>query len=200
MTPKFHPSDGLMLDFAAGRASVGTQLAIGVHLHACDRCQVLLTALEELGGLALEAIEPVPAGDVIPQDKLARASLGCQPQQPLADPLRLASARLRWAGLGVSLGQLPLTGSSEKAYLVRVRGGASVPEHTHTGRELVAVKSGGFSDGTRDFVAGDFIETQDGDEHHLVAHAGQTCVCVIVLQSKIRLKGTASWVQPFIGL
>ncbi len=203
MRPDKHPSDLLIMDFTAGRASEGARLAVSVHLADCRQCRLLVAALDELGGLVLNNIEPAPMGAAKAGDAL-RAAVTAQGGEPppfdASAVMGEALKRLRWAGPGLALRSIPLHASPERAYLIRVREGVTVPHHEHTGRELVAVWAGGFSDGERDFTAGDFVETRRGQEHGLIAHPGAPCICLIVLEAPIQFKGVARWLQPILGL
>ena len=68
MTISHHPPEDLLADFAAGRLEEAHQLVVGVHVAGCARCGRFVQAIEQLGGLALEDVEPVPvASDAFEQ-------------------------------------------------------------------------------------------------------------------------------------
>ena len=60
MTINHHPPEDLLGDFAAGRLEEAHQLVVGVHVAGCARCARFVQAIEQLAGLALEDIQPVP--------------------------------------------------------------------------------------------------------------------------------------------
>ena len=58
MSIKHHPSEDLLIAYAAGRLDEGQSLAIATHLGVAAPAVATLRALEELAGAALEDIEP----------------------------------------------------------------------------------------------------------------------------------------------
>ncbi len=63
-TPAQHPSETLLLEYAAGTLREPQALALATHLAFCPDCRRHATLLDGLGGALLDAIdpEPMPAG------------------------------------------------------------------------------------------------------------------------------------------
>ncbi|MFO1280908.1 MAG: cupin domain-containing protein [Burkholderiales bacterium] len=56
-----------------------------------------------------------------------------------------------------------------RSSFVRLRGGSRVARHRHTGNEEVVVIAGQVRIGGVDLVAGDYLYTEAGEEHDVVA-------------------------------
>ncbi len=67
MTAEHHPSDVMLLAFAAGALDEAQRLAVALHVSGCARCRAFVDAMEHVGGIMLESLPPTP---------LAEASLG----------------------------------------------------------------------------------------------------------------------------
>ena len=50
MTPTHHPSDALLLSYAAGTTAEAEALAMSTHLTFCPECRARLAAAEAVGG------------------------------------------------------------------------------------------------------------------------------------------------------
>jgi putative transcriptional regulator len=70
--------------------------------------------------------------------------------------------------------------------LLRVRPGASVPQHGHRGSELICVLEGAFEDGAERYAAGDFSAAGDRHSHSQRADAAQGCLCLIATHGRLR--------------
>ena len=63
MVPSHHPSDDLLIAYAAGAQEDPVALAVATHLALCPRCRKEVSRLEELGGVFLESQEPMCLGE-----------------------------------------------------------------------------------------------------------------------------------------
>lgn len=75
-----------------------------------------------------------------------------------------------------------------KTRLLRMAGGASVPNHTHEGDEFTLVLEGGFSDSGRHYLPGDVSAADDHVTHRPVADP-EGCTCLIVTTAPLRMTG-----------
>jgi putative transcriptional regulator len=111
--------------------------------------------------------------------------------RPLRDYLGDDMARLRWKPMmpGVRAVDLPMTSKGGAgARLVRMRGGASVPRHSHDGVELALILEGGFTDKLGHFLRGDLAVGDETVDHHPVADA-EGCLCLSVTMGSLRFTG-----------
>ncbi len=75
-----------------------------------------------------------------------------------------------------------------KTRLLRMAGGAAVPNHTHDGEEYTLVLEGGFTDNGRHYLPGDVSAADDHVTHRPVADP-EGCICLIVTTAPLRMTG-----------
>jgi putative transcriptional regulator len=191
MSPAHHPQDEILLDYAAGALAGPEALVIATHLALCATCRKTAQLLDDVGGVMLNEL---PAASV-DADGLARL-FDRGESRSAATPSRLSSdsvypapllacmpsgpQALRWwpllPGLSVSVLRSPPGGP--RAWLLRGRPRRSLPRHGHSGRELVCVVEGSFSDETGTYDRGSFAAFETGLKHRVAA--GQNgCLCVV---------------------
>jgi len=79
MSINHHPDEATLLSYAAGSLPLAFELLVACHLRSCPHCQARVAEAEALGGMLLEALEPVP---VAGRDELMKLM---QPEP--ADPM-----------------------------------------------------------------------------------------------------------------
>jgi putative transcriptional regulator len=212
MTPKHHPSEALLMDYASGTLDAARELVIGAHVAACEACAREIALMETVGGAMLESLPPAAvAPDALAtvlgriERPVAAAPVGVDQK---SDWIRVPSAvleaaktRRRWAAPGVWVA--PVTGDrrGQRAYLLRIGNGMSVPRHTHRGTELVIVLKGAYADGEACHRAGDFAENAVELVHQPEATQDGECICLIAADGALVPR---DWVgrlfQPFVGI
>src|SRR5262249_7956365 len=152
-----------------------------------------------LGGLMLDEIEPMPVEEAslgrimarlnepeAPKPPVAAAISIDQPghhvPRPLRDLLGMPLEGLAWKSLirHIEAFPLPVERARYASRLLRVAGGAAVPEHGHGGEEMVLVLQGGLTDVNGHFLPGDCSITDASVIHRPFADRGQACVCLVV--------------------
>lgn len=203
--PRFHPSQTLLVDYAAGSLGEASAVLVATHIALCPECRLEVARLEAVGGALIEAIEPVALahGDV--ESVLRRLDDGAEVHKPTpdfdAETRRLVPAPLRhhiggnlrdirWKSMGaVRQVDLPMTRPGGHARLIRLRGGDKVPRHTHDGLEMTIVLAGGFSDETGHYERGDMAVAGSNVTHAPIADTGEDCICFAVVDGSIKLSG-----------
>lgn len=205
MSPRHHPADALLVDYAAGAMKEPMALLVATHLALCPQCRNQVETLESVGGALLETIEPADVDDATLDALMARLDdHGVEDDVPadrhddgdplLPQPLRgyvgTSLTQLRWQGIGsfqyVDMG---LGNGDTRTRLMRIAPGTAMPQHTHEGNELTLVLSGGFSDGALSFRRGDVAITDDTVDHRPIADAGEPCICLAVTDAPLKLTG-----------
>lgn len=208
--PEHHLPDELLLAYATGTASAPIALLVASHLTLCPACREKAATYEAVGGalLAEAAIDTrgaVDGGEPTLDDGaldalLARLDAPREPEpEPVYDPdgvlpaplvRRVGAFRdLRWRWLapdthGVKVmdrpGHLPVR-------LVRIRPGAVLPPHDHTGVERALILGGGWSDEVGHFERGDvaYVEA-DRTDHRQVILDAVPCVALVVNDAPLR--------------
>jgi putative transcriptional regulator len=197
-----HPTLAMLSAYAAGSASDGVSLLVAAHLTYCAACRARVAGLE---AVAAEVLSGAAAADVPPSLDACLARLdapeaprprrvavapGVLPR-PVAEVVGAPFSEIRWRFLmpGVSECVLPVGTRAERVSLLRVRPGAGVPAHTHTGEEATLVLAGALRDGDRTFGVGDVAVATADDDHHPCAGPGRDCVCLAVLGGGVRFTG-----------
>ena len=206
MMPDFHPGQELLMDYAAGSQREPVALLVATHLTMCSSCQAEVTRLESLGGAMLETLEPEAMPDEALDHALARLESsdrtepGPAPEPPAGDPrlprpLRdylggsLDGAAWRRRGVFAELALLE-DAPGFKTRLLRIKGGSTLPQHTHEGTELTLVLAGGFRDAGGHYRPGDVAQADAAVDHQPVADPGEDCLCLAVTDAPLRLTGT----------
>jgi len=70
--------------------------------------------------------------------------------------------------------------------LIRAMPGASVPVHSHHGRELTLVLMGGFHDETGQFGPGDLESATPETKHRPIADPGEVCINLALTDAPLR--------------
>lgn len=200
---KHHLTDQLLIGYAAGSLPEAFSLVIATHVSLCDDCRARLGAFEALGGEVLEqaAAAPLDAASLAATLRLIGDS-GPARRDP-AKPVRtslfpaplcdyvggdLDSVRWRRIGGGVAQAILP-TSSAASVRLLRIPGGAKVPDHGHRGLELTLVLQGAFRDDSDRFGPGDIEVADEAMVHRPVAEVGPDCICLAATDAPLRFQG-----------
>lgn len=189
-----HLPESMMMAYAAGTASEEEALFIACHLTLCPHCRDRLAGLEAIGGALLDAspapddgVEDLLAGLL---DRLDEPAPVVEP--PVVDPDGVLPAplaarvgpfsRLSFTPVYPGVGRHLVAGVASEGMpmrLFRLKPGSTVPEHTHVGRELTLVLTGGFTDAFGHFTRGD-VEVRHDESHSLQIDPGEPCIVLSV--------------------
>jgi putative transcriptional regulator len=211
---RHHPSPELLLDYATGALDEAVALVVAGHVALCPECRARVRALEAVGGALLEAATPV----AVPEDLRARtlaaldAPHGRRAAAPrirdlaLPAPVRERLDRpldeLPWKRVGSFYEEyvLPVGAGGRRVSLLRIPPGRAMPEHDHRGHEYTLVLAGSYADEEGVFRRGDFDAKESGHAHRPVAGDGEPCLCLVVLDAPVRLRGMLRVLNPFLRI
>ena len=193
-----HPTDALLAQYAAGDMGEAVSLAVAAHLTYCPTCRAKVAEYEAMFGgvMAAEpALAEAPSADLLARlDEVETTAKPKVAQGPL--PRALADQ------IGVDFDDIPwkfrlpgvmeyefIDKNGEKASLLKVRPGASVPQHTHEADELTVVFDGLLEDGGARYGIGDFAIADHTVDHHPQAGGDRTCICLAVLTGGLTFTG-----------
>lgn len=215
--PSHHLDDAFLLDYAAGNTSEAVSLLIATHLALCPECRARAEELEALGGAMLESLAPTAVDHDALSAVLARldASDEVEPSvlappandegqvpsipMPLRGYLNAEPDALTWQPVIRGLEEYELDAGGAKTKLLRIKPGASMPQHTHEGRELTLVLEGSYDDEIGHFGRGDVAILDDDHDHRPIAGPGQDCICLTVIDAPLRLTGRfGRFLNPFV--
>lgn len=213
--PDHHPEDERLLAHATGASSEAEALLIATHLALCPACRAEVRRLEAAAAAIVDDLAPVAVGAGLLERTLARLDEPEPPPvarprldaetervvpRPLRDYLGGSLGSLRWHGVPGGPREIDLpTSDGHTARLLRIRGGAAMPAHTHAGSELTLVLAGAFSDEYGHYRRGDVSTAGPELTHRPVADPGEACLCLAVQDGPVRLTGTLGrLINPFI--
>lgn len=210
-TIRHHLTENILMGYATGSLPEAFNLVVATHVSLCDDCRVTLAGYEALGGAVLEdmaagteaslaatltRIAAAPAEVPVP----ARTR-GIFPA-PLQDYVGGDLAAVKWKGLGGGVAQAILpTARDASVRLLRIPGGAVMPDHGHRGMEMTLVLQGAFRDTTDWFGVGDVEVADAALTHQPVAEAGPDCICLAATDAPLRFRAfIPRMVQGFLRI
>jgi putative transcriptional regulator len=217
MTIRHHPTRTLLIAYASGTTSEAEALAISTHMAFCPECRAAAKAAEAIGGALLDSVARSPMSTGALMSVLARLDEGGEETPspgsvssavPSGLPRGLASyvsealTRSDWRMMAPGIKQLPLHVSGRgKAWLLKLKPGTVLPEHTHRGTELTLLLSGSYTDEIGHFARGDMAELDDAVTHRPVVDQGETCIALVITEAPLKFHGwMARLAQPLIGI
>lgn len=217
MIPTHHPSDTLLIAYAAGTTTEAEALAISTHLTFCPDCRAKDMAAEAVGGALLDGIEAAPMRVGTLQSTLARLDdvaptapkhttrpKGMPEGLPTSLATYAADALLEtgWRVVAPGIRQLAFhTAGVTKARLLKLKPGTVLPEHGHQGTELTILLAGSYTDELGHFERGDMAELDESIAHRPVVDEGAECLALIVTAAPLRFRSwMARLAQPLIGI
>jgi len=209
----YHPSIEILTDYAAGSLPLAHSLCVSTHLERCPECQQQIRKLEMLGSHLFDQASTDSRQLSNLKDSFF-ATLNEQVEQDNDDhPLETHSAEMDWNDYAVpnslrqfikksydDLNWMRLSPSFKIATLyneeggaqialTRVKAGAHMPTHTHTGDEITLVLEGAFSDESGVYRQGDFISRDHSHKHKPIVTKDAECICLTVLDAPIEFTG-----------
>ena len=218
-TIKHHPTDALLMAYAAGTLPEAFSLAVATHVSMCDACRAQVASYEAVGGSVLEGVGEASLSPSSFADTLALIEtdfLGTPEPMgpdtgvdaprdlpaPLQDYVGSSLSDIKWRKVGMGVKQAVLdTGGEGTARLLYIPAGAAMPDHSHQGTELTLVLRGAFRDEEDYFGPGD-IEVADHTHHHTpVADISEDCICLAVTDAPLKFSGLLPRLaQPFLRI
>ncbi len=197
-----HPGEDLLWDYYRGAASPGLALVVRTHLEACAACRADLRMFDGIGAAMMAQAESVAMSDNALDLALARIERPierpeaaapvpekAEVRQPaflegfeLPDSLMAFIVKDRyWAAPGVWMAPVEVgpQPKGERTYLMYVRTGMTMPQHTHRGLEATVVLKGRFSDHNGEYRVGDMAVCTPDDSHAPAISADGDCLCLI---------------------
>ncbi|SFE37071.1 ChrR family anti-sigma-E factor [Roseivivax sediminis] len=210
---RHHPTEALLMAYAAGTLPEAMELAIATHISLCDTCRAAYGGYDAVGGALLDRSDSADLSDgcltrtlarirtETPEPRRQSGSAGALPA-PLAGYVGESLEAVSWrpVGMGVRQAVIATTGEAT-ARLFHIPAGTAMPDHGHNGTELTLVLQGAFSDAGGTYARGDIEVATEADDHMPVADISADCICLAVTDAPLRFKG---WLprlaQRFVGI
>ncbi|MEM9784610.1 MAG: ChrR family anti-sigma-E factor [Pseudomonadota bacterium] len=221
-----HAPETLLADYASGSATPGLSLLVATHLTYAPEARARVSEFEAIGGAALQAAPQATVSEDLLTATLAAldarpcrsseceggadATASVLPRRLRADgdsdvlpaPIRRAlnGASPQWRFRLPGVSEAMIDGyDGEQVSLLRARPGASIPQHTHEGREITLIMQGALADGDRVYRRGDVAMNDEHDDHRPRIIGDETCICLIVMEGSLRFTGRFSRALNLLG-
>lgn len=210
MKANHHPSDDLLLEYAAGNMDEAQSLLVATHLALCPRCRKIVENAETLGGALIDAGPTSALSDGAldsvlnrlddPEDVSSAADIPGSITGDMGDvdlsipqPLRgylAGGSSVPWRRVAPGIHRHTLAVASERgtssAHLLKLAPETVVPHHGHHGEEMTLVLEGGYTDGGEHFVRGDVEQADPGIVHQPIVDADGPCLALVVTDAPLR--------------
>jgi putative transcriptional regulator len=202
--PQHHPQEDLLVGHASGHENAAVHLLVSVHEALCTQCRSAGIDLLSIGAAMLDDEHALPSLAMSGKSRArALASIAAEPPASAGRVATTATgpaatvefvlglrdrpeqADWRWRAPGVTEVRLPLAWNGIPATVARLRSGLHIPRHTHAGRELTLILSGGFRDAIGEYRAGDVADYDSSVSHDQVIDTDEDCLCLVVNQSRL---------------
>ncbi|MCB1800962.1 MAG: ChrR family anti-sigma-E factor [Gammaproteobacteria bacterium] len=198
MNISHHPTEDIIVAFAAGVLHPLLAVVVDRHIRICAQCESDLALASAIGVALLKR-----SVDELTSEQIQRTSTRLRrwSRRPGADRAEFSAERLlreadahldrclqqldgglSWRRISPKVSDYVVAGGrAPQAWLrlFRFSPGASVPQHTHAGDECTLVLRGSYEDQTGHYAAGDFCSA-DGDLAHSPKVVGdKPCIALI---------------------
>jgi putative transcriptional regulator len=204
MTPQHHPDPDDLLAYASGASPEWASLVVACHLTYCEECRSDVALMDDVGGVLLAELEaigdvalPTPPGAARTEPAREKTRIVSDVTRGLPQPIHeyFKDAVPRWRFLAPGVRQIPLSFSvgGIPAKVVEFKPGFTIPEHAHTGLEMVLVLDGELRDSvTKElFGSGDLSRRDLGSTHSQFVTSKDPCICLVV--SAAPIEPTSLW-------
>lgn len=201
---KHHLTDALLMGYSAGTLPEAFNVVVATHISMCDACRAALAEFDAVGGEvmmsgdavelaedSLEATLALIADNAFKKEEMKRAEqTKSNVPTPLHDYVGADLDSVKWRKIGGGVSQMVLSTSKDATVrLLKIPGGAAMPDHGHNGTELTLVLKGAFADDHDRFGVGD-VEVANEDLHHTpVAEPGEDCICLAATDAPLKFNG-----------
>ncbi len=196
-TAHYHPGEDLLWDYYRGAMTPGLALVVRTHLEMCGECRADMALFDGIGAALMADVEGVAMTETALDLALARIErpeaetpvVAKAVRKPaflegfeLPETLKSVAVKDRyWAVPGVwmapiDVGEAP---RGTKTYLMFVKAGMTMPQHTHRGVETTVVLKGRFSDHNGDYRVGDMAVCTSEDSHAPAISTEEDCLCLV---------------------
>lgn len=196
-TAHYHPGEDLLWDYYRGAMTPGLALVVRTHLEMCGECRADMALFDGIGAALMDEVDGVAMSETALDLALARIERpegetpvvktpGRRPAflEGFELPETLKSAVIKdryWAVPGVWMAPVDVGPAPKgtKTYLMFVKAGMTMPQHTHRGVETTVVLKGRFSDHNGDYRVGDMAVCTAEDSHAPAIAADEDCLCLV---------------------
>ncbi len=195
-----HLTDAILMGYSAGTLPEAFDVVVATHISMCDECRARMHEFDAVGGHLVEESDEAELSEGSFEATMAlitnesweeeerpiRAGESLFPT-PLRDYVGDDLDAVNWRKIGGGVQQAILqTEGDATVRLLRIPGGAAVPDHGHHGTEITLVLQGAFRDEADRFGPGDVEVADEHLEHKPVAEEGVDCICLAATDAPLK--------------
>ena len=193
MTPTYHPDPDDLMSYASGTAEEWRAVVVACHLTYCPECRDEVAALEDLGGALLDTLaDDAGAGSfvapAVPPPRASRPKVHSDSPiarlipRPLHAYFKEATPAWRFLAPGLKHVPISLMVGETPARLIQFKQGVVIPDHAHTGTEMVLVLDGVLEDraSKEAYRTGDLSRRDETTGRHgNIVTSPDGCICLV---------------------
>lgn len=206
-----HPELSLIEDYVAGVCSESAALVVATHLEYCPSCALHYQHCLQKAGDALCNVLPEKISPVA-ESVYSQAPFKETDQQENhykvdgVDDILLPQTiqhyckdtpKWRSVGKNLKIGKI-LKGANSSCNLFYLKQGASLPTHTHYGREYLMVLFGSLADENNMYQPGDMVVSDHTITH--TPYALSNCLCIAATDGPIQFTGKRGRMMNLLGI
>jgi len=207
--------DEWLVSYAAGSLTPARSLMISSYAAFHEKVRDKIRDAETIGGSLLENITPAAVDDALLDEVLGRLDAMPRSQTrsskingklfppPLADFIGADASDLHWHFMapGIRYVKLWKGAADERLWLLRAKGGITIPEHGHTGDEWTLILKGSYETELGRYRTGDIDVSDETTIHQPVIQPDEECICLVMTEGPIQTKSTIARIaQSITGL
>ncbi len=178
----------LIFDYASGNLGIAKSIFASTYLHINAGASRINNTFETLLGDILFENEGIPPANLKPSDCIKTSNnkiSNLDDESPLTKiigPLE----KLKWKNVFKGFKEYtPNIKDENELKLIKMDPGASVPLHSHGGREYILVLSGSFRDEFGNYNKGDLQINDQKIKHTPIACEDNGCVCLTITEQDV---------------
>lgn len=204
--------DLILAEYASSTLGESQSVLVASHLTLCPKCLKESERFDQIGGLfmseaedtaldsnlldkVLSRLDETKDNECKPDKNVVTSDLAMIPK-PIRDRLPPTLKIQNWKRLGKNIKYIDLPNTQPKTSmrLMKLSAGTKIPLHSHNGNEYTMVISGGFSDHYGSYQRGDVAVRDESDTHQPVVDDSEDCICFIVTEAPLKIKGVAGFI------
>ncbi len=212
--------DEAITDYAAGNLSPAKHAIIACLVELNPKAAKKSAFETDVAATLMAATQEVPLSLFFIEETLAKlpycasilkAANDCSKPGPTPKPLRdlMDGQGLRdivWKSFipGVAIHNVlgdRRTRFGERLYLLRIKGGMPMPEHSHIGEEWALILKGGYMSEGQHYARGDLHFADATMVHSPKIDIGEDCICLVMTEGPLKMKNwLTKIIQKLVGI
>ena len=179
----------LIFDFASGSLGPSKSIFASTYLYLNSKASSLGKAFENILGDNLLENDDVPMKNIKYSDCISSTrsdELSTKEQTTPITKLVGPLSEIKWKQVYKGFSEFkPNIDDEDELKLIKMEPGASVPLHSHDGKEFILVLSGSFCDEYGEYTKGDIQINDQKIKHTPIASREHGCICLTITEKDV---------------